>query len=150
MSTTSEPIRPKSSAFSRYFFVFLIGLVIGAICVVTLLRTLDARKTWQDRWHEAAMHVMNAQTRTLEDKVAQNRCGATDILPSLQALRSLANDLEPAFPGLRDDERFVKHASALRAALDGAMSPPPMNCEAVGAVVKKIDETCMACHQEFR
>jgi hypothetical protein len=150
MSTTPEQVRPRSSAFSRYFFVFLIGLLIGAIAVVMLLRTLESRKTWQDRWHDAAMHVMNAHTKTLEEKASQNRCGATDILPDLQTLRTLANDLEPAFPDLRDDERFVKHASGLRATLDGALSAPPINCEGVTAVAAKIGESCKSCHQDFR
>lgn len=150
MSTTPEQARPKSSALSRYFFVFIIGLAIGAISVVMLLRTIEGRKTWQDRWHDAAMHVMNAHTNTLKEKVTQNRCGATDILPSLRTLREITNDLEPAFPDLRDDERFTKHASAMRATLDGALAAPPINCEGVNAVTAKIGETCKGCHQDFR
>ena len=150
MSITPDQARPKSSAFGRYFFVFLLGAVLGAIAVVMLMRTWDGRKTWQDRWHGAAMHTMNAHFNTLQGKVKENRCGATDTLPHLQTLRTVANDFEPAFPDLRDDERFVKHASDMRAALDDALSAPPINCEGVGAIITKVDDGCDSCHQDFR
>jgi hypothetical protein len=42
-----------------------------------------------------------------EANTDQNRCAATDTLPHLQALRTMANDIEPAFPDLRDDARFT-------------------------------------------
>lgn len=53
-----------------------------------------------------------------------NRCNATDVLPHLQALRMTANDLESAFPDLRDDERFRTAASAMRARRQTKPSPP--------------------------
>jgi cytochrome c556 len=62
----------------------------------------------------------------------------------------MADDIEPAFPDLRDDERFAKAASQLRAALDSARASPPLNCAGVGAAVKDIGAACKACHQDFR
>ena len=62
----------------------------------------------------------------------------------------MANDIEPAFPDLRDDARFTKHASELRAALDARAASPPLNCAGVGAAMKDIGEACKACHQDFR
>jgi len=80
----------------------------------------------------------------------QNRCNATDVLPHLQALRVSANDLEAAFPDLRDDARFKTAASAMRAAADKAVANPPLTCEGVGAAMKSLGESCKACHQDFR
>jgi len=147
MSASPEQVRPKSSAFSRYFFVFLIGLVIGAISVVMLMRTLNARK---DHFPDSVMYVQEWHMKQLAGRAAENRCNATDTIPSLKTLRTMSDDLERAFPDLSDDERFVKQASAMRATLDGALSSPPMNCEGVNAIVAKIGETCKGCHQDFR
>lgn len=144
MSTTPAP---KSSNASRYLFLFLIGLVIGVVATVMALRAINARK---DHFHEAVMHVQQWHVKQLKTNVEQNRCGATDTLPHLQTLRTLANDLEPAFPDLREDQRFAQHASQMRAALDGALAAPPMNCPGVTAVVGKVGEACKACHQDFR
>lgn len=150
MSDPSPTPTTRTSAGSRYLFVFLIGLLMGAVIVVMAMRSLDARNTWEDRWHDASMNVMNAHAQSLERNVQQNRCAATDTLPHLQALRVLANDAEPAFPDLRDDARFAQHASKLRAEIDAALASPPLNCPGVGAAAAKIGEACKACHQDFR
>ena len=132
---------------ARYFFLFLVGLVAGVICTVMAMRALEARK---DPFHESVMHVQQWHMGQLKANTEQNRCNATDTLPHLQALRTMADDIEPAFPDLRDDERFTKAASQLRAALDSARANPPLNCAGVGAAMKEIGAACKACHQDFR
>lgn len=143
--------RPHAGSMaSRYFFMFLIGLFVGAMAVVMVLRALDARKTWQDRFPVAAMQVMSAHAAQLKASVAANRCAASDVVPHVQALRVLANDIEPAFPGLADDERFTKHAGSMRATLDQVLSAPPLTCEGAQASLDAINDGCGACHQDFR
>lgn len=150
MSTTPDNTTRKPSAAGRYFFLFLIGLVIGAIGVVMAMRAWEARKTPQDRWHDAAMTILAVQMARAQGNVEQNRCAATDVIPPLQAMRSLANDLEPAFPDLADDQRFQQHASQFRASLDASLASPPINCAGAGTALKKIGEDCSACHRDFR
>lgn len=145
MSTTPAPKSP--SAAGRYLFLFLLGLVVGIIATVMTLRALHAR---EDHFPGSVMHVQQWHMGQLKADVEQNRCGATDTLPHLQALRTMANDIEPAFPGLHDDQRFGQHASQFRATLDGALASPPMNCPGVTAAMGKIGEACKACHQDFR
>lgn len=135
------------SAAARYFFMFLVGLVAGSVATVMLIRAWEARK---DPFHEAVMHVQDWHFGQLKKNVEQNRCNATDTLPHLQALRAMADDIEPAFPDLRDDQRFAKAASDLRAALDAARANPPLSCAGVGNVVQQIGGACKACHQDFR
>lgn len=139
-----------ASNASRYFFLFLIGLVMGAVSVVMLLRTWEARKTWEDHFPHATMHLMQAHTAQLDATRQANRCKATDVVQHVQTLRALANDLEPAFPGLKDDDRFGQHASLLRETLDGATLNLPQDCAGVEVLTKKIGESCKACHQDFR
>lgn len=139
--------RKPPSAASRYLFLFLVGLVIGVVATVMAMRALDARS---DHFPDSVMHVQQWHLDHLRSAVEQNRCNATDTLPHLQALRIMADDIEPAFEDLRDDERFVKHASRLRATLDDARASPPLNCAGVGTVAGKVGEACKACHQDFR
>ena len=151
MSATppGTPRKPPSAA-SRYLFVFLLGLVIGVVALVMLLRAMDARKTWRDRYPDAPMQVLAAQTAQLRENVAANRCSPTDTLPYLQSLRSLGNDFERAFPDLRDDPRFVQHAAQYRGTLDTALAAPPLGCEGVQQAAAKVGDACKACHQDFR
>lgn len=132
---------------ARYFFLFLVGLVVGAIGVVMAMRAIDARK---DHFPESVMEVQQWHLGRLKANVEQNRCNATDTLPHLQALRTMADDIEPAFPDLREDERFTKAASQLRAAVDQARANPPLNCAGVGSALQDIGGACKACHQDFR
>jgi cytochrome c556 len=132
---------------ARYFFLFAIGLVVGAVGAVMGMRAWQAR---QDPFPQALMHVQGYHFKQLRGDVQANRCNATDTLPHLQALRTTASDLESAFPDLKDDARFAKAASNFRATLDTARANPPLNCEGLGTVVKNIDDACKACHQDFR
>ncbi len=151
MSTPPDATPVKSSTARRYLFLFLIGLVIGAIAVVMILRAIEAKKTWQDNFPDAVMTVMQAHMAQLKTSTEANRCSATDTLPHLQALRMIANDIEPAFgDNMREDARFSKHASTLRATLDEALAAPPLNCAGVATTAGKIGEACKACHQDFR
>jgi hypothetical protein len=145
-SMSTVPVQ-KSSAAMRYLFLFLLGLVVGIVGAVMAMRALDARK---DHYPESVMHVMDAHADVLKANMEQNRCTATDTLPQLQALRMMANDIEPAFGDLREDARFAKHASDFRAALDDALAAPPLNCAGVGTALAHIGEACKACHQDFR
>jgi hypothetical protein len=145
--TPSPRPKPSGNAAARYFFLFLLGLVVGVVATVMALRALDARK---DHFPESVMNVMAAHAGALGDSVKQNRCSATDTLPHLQALRTMANDIEPAFGDLREDQRFAQHAADLRASLDEVLASPPIACPGVQAAVEAVGSKCKACHQDFR
>jgi cytochrome c556 len=146
---TPSPAK-KSSAAMRYLFLFLLGLVIGAIGVVMLMRTWDARKTPQDRLPEALMDLQAWHAGKLDEAIKQNRCDATNTIPHFRAMRSTGEDLEAAFPDLADDQRFKDHAAKYRGTLDAALASPPLDCAGVGATLKQVGEACKGCHQDFR
>jgi hypothetical protein len=142
---SQEPRRTRNAG--RYLFLFLLGLAIGAIGAVMALRALQARA---DPFPDALMNVMAHQSGALRDAAKANRCTANDALPRLQSLRAVANDIEPAFPGLRDDARFGTAASGLRATLDEALASPPVDCGQLTALTERVGEACKACHRDFR
>ena len=142
---SQEPRRP--SAAKRYLAVLVVGLFAGAICAVMAVRALQAR---QDPFPDALMQVMAKQSSELRAATTANRCTTSDVLPRLQALRAMANDLETAFPGLREDARFATAASGLRATLDTSLATPPQECAQLAEVAKQIGENCKACHADFK
>lgn len=142
---TSETPATKSDS-SRYLFLFLLGLVVGAVVTAFVLRAIKAR---HDPFPDSVMQVMEKQFSLLDDNIKANRCTATDNLPRLQMLRTVGNDIEIAFPDLAEDPRFRNHASQLRANLDTAIAADPTDCSAARAVRAKAVEGCKACHQDF-
>ena len=144
--TDADPNRRPSNA-GRYLFLLVLGLVLGAIATVMAMRALDQRK---DHFPDALMNVQQWHLGQLKADMEQNRCNATDVLPHLQALRMTSNDLEAAFPGLKEDQRFGVASSAMRATMDKVVANPPLTCEGVGAAMKSIGEGCKGCHQDFR
>jgi len=135
-----------ASQASRFLFLFLLGLLVGAVATVMAMRALQAR---QDPFPDSVMHVMSKQTEVLKQNLAANRCTTSDAVPRLQTLRAVSNDLETAFPDLAEDQRFVTHAGQLRATLDGALSAPPAGCPDTKATLAKVGEACKACHDDF-
>lgn len=138
---------PRPSHAGRYLFMLILGLVIGVVATVMALSALNARK---DKFPDALMEVQAWHMGQLKGAMEQNRCTATDSLPHLQALRMTANDLEAAFPGLADDTRFGDAASAMRGAVDKAITAPPLSCESLAGTMKSIGDTCKGCHRDFR
>ena len=142
----NDPSRTQSAA-SRYLIVLILGLLIGVVATVMAMRAIQAR---QDHFPDSLMQVMARQSQMLNESLKQNRCTVNDSTPRLQSLRALSNDLELAFPSLRDDARFQQHASEFRAALDKALTAPPTDCETLKAVTGQVAGGCKACHQDFR
>ncbi|WP_411832108.1 hypothetical protein [Pseudoxanthomonas mexicana] len=136
-----------ASQASRYLFLFLLGLAVGGICTVMAMRALQAR---QDPFPDSVMHVMDKHAELLSRSISHSRCAATDTVPHVRTLRAMANDLEIAFPGLAEDQRFSQHASQFRASLDAGLSTPPTECVAATQLKDRIRDGCKACHQDFR
>ena len=143
----TAPVQNKPTAASRYLFVLIAGLILGIIATVMILRAWQER---QDPFPSALMTVMAKQSGELRQAQQQNRCTPVDSVPRLQAMRVLTNDMDAAFPGLKDDARFQQHASALRATLNDALANPPADCQALEQVNRAIGENCKACHQDFK
>lgn len=144
----NQPAPPRRhSAAYRYLLVGVLGLLVGLVATIMVARAIQAR---QDPFPDALMHVMNRQVQLLHDAQAQNRCSLADSVPRLQTLRSLSNDVDLAFPTLKDSQGFQQHASRLRATLNQALAAPPADCIAMGKLVEKIQSDCQACHQDFR
>lgn len=144
--STPDPNRHPSNA-GKYLFLLVLGLVIGAVAAVMLMRSWQAR---QDPFPHALMEYQAWQMGQLKANSQANRCAATDTLPYLKSLREASNHIDAAFPKLRDDERFAKASADMRASLDKALASPPLNCAGVGAAMQEVGASCKACHDSFK
>ena len=147
MSSPVDTAPRKSSAAGRYFFMLLLGLVLGAIGAVMAMRAWQAR---QDHFPDSVMTVQSWHMGQLKKNIEQNRCTANETIPHLQTLRRMADDIEPAFGEDAKDERFVQHTSNYRAALDKALANPPLSCESLKATMGDVGAQCKACHDDFK
>lgn len=145
MNDATRP--PSKSNASRYLFVLIAGLLIGAVASVMGMRAIQAR---QDPFPTSLMQVISKQSQLLKKNHEQNRCTAAETTPRLQTMRLLTNDMDAAFPGLKDDQRFQQHASQFRSTLNDALTHPPADCTTLATVTEKLGNDCKACHQDFR
>lgn len=130
----------------RWLIVLLIGLGVGIMCTAMAMNALS-RTTAYPR---GVMVVIGQQFKALDKSVKQNRCATTDITPRLQTLRFVANDIEPAFESMQNDQQFGRYAGDLRAAADAALMTPPASCAAATAALNRIDKACDSCHRDYR
>ena len=130
----------------RNVILIVLGLAIGVIGTAMAMNALNRGP----HMTKSVMQVMDYHLDGLHATSAANRCAVSDTLPHLQAMRMVANDIEPIFASTITDPKFKQHASDLRARLDALLATPPADCAAVGAAIKRIGDTCKACHQDFK
>jgi cytochrome c556 len=130
----------------RPLILFVVGLLVGALCTVIAVNALN-RGTAYDH---AVMAMMGQQMKAMDGSVKANHCAATDLVPRLQTLRFVANDIEPAFAHMQDEAQFGRYASDLRAAADAALMTPPASCTAASAALSNLDKACDSCHRDYK
>jgi hypothetical protein len=86
----------------------------------------------------------------IDENVKASRCASADVVPRLQTLRLVANDIEPAFADEIKDPQFNRYAADLRAAADAALAAPPASCKAASETLSSLGKACDSCHRDFR
>ena len=77
----------------RSLILLLVGLFMGAALTLIGMNYLRRGTSYP----EGVMAVMGGQVKGANDAIGKNRCGSADLLPRLQTLRYVANEIEPAF-----------------------------------------------------
>ncbi len=130
----------------RSLILLLVGLFMGAALTLIGMNYLRRGTSYP----EGVMAVMGGQVKGVDDAIGKNRCSSADLLPRLQTLRYVADEIEPAFVDMEKDTQFIRYASDLRAAVDASLSAPPASCKAAAAAISQIDKTCDACHRDYK
>jgi hypothetical protein len=130
----------------RLFVLFLIGLAVGALGTLAAVNALNRHTPW----NKATMTVMAHQMKAIDENAKANKCAATDIVPHVQTLRLVANDIEAAFGDEFTDPQFGRYAADLRGAADVTLATPPATCKAVQDAMDRLGKACDSCHRDFR
>jgi len=130
----------------RLIVLFLVGLLVGAAGTLIAINALNRHTPWS----KATMAVIGQQMKAIDQNVKANHCATTDLLPRLQTMRLVANDIEPAFAEDIKDPQFGRYAADLRAAVDAALVAPPATCATANAALTSLGKACDSCHRDFR
>lgn len=130
----------------RLIVLFLVGLAVGALGTLAAVNAMNRHTPWS----KATMTVIGHQMKGIDESVKASRCASTDLVPRLQTLRFVANDIEPAFADDIKDPQFNRYAADLRAAADGALATPPATCKLASEALSRLGKACDNCHRDFR
>lgn len=126
----------------RFLITLLVGVLAGA-WVAGLWTALRAREHAHPR---GVMQGLQAHLRTLDRAEAGGRCREDEIAARWPQLAALAREIDFAFPQASEPV-FARHRSTLQDAVGAANGP---GCAGLRHALNRIDETCEACHREFR
>lgn len=129
--------------------VLLVGLGIGLVGGGMLTAMFLNSTAKASAYPRGVMALFVAQTSAMDTAIKQNRCSPADLIPRLQSLRVVGNDIEPAFSGLAEEQAFGKYAADFRATLDAALTAPPGNCQAASSTLNNIKAACSSCHRDY-
>lgn len=130
----------------NFVITFAVAFVLGIALAVIGVNYLNQGPNYP----KGVMTVMGMKMGALKNNVQQNRCAPTDIIPHLQTLRYVGNDIEAAFGEMSNNEQFIRYASDFRATADGALTIPPANCAAAEAALSKMGKACENCHRDYK
>lgn len=130
----------------RSLVMLVVGLLVGALCTVIAVNTLNRGTSYPN----AVMAMMGQQMKAIDKSIKQSRCASTDLTPRLQTLRFVANDIEPAFAHMQADVQFGRYAADLRSAADAALMTPPASCAAAAAALSNLSKACDSCHRDYK
>jgi hypothetical protein len=129
----------------NYVILFAVAFVMGIALALVGANYMNKGP----HYSEGVMNVLAMKHSALSNNIKQNRCAPIDVIPHLQTMRYVGNDIEAAFGEMDNNEQFIRYASDFRAAADGALSMPPANCAAAQAALNTIDKTCDNCHRDY-
>lgn len=131
----------------RYLAVLLIGVFLGGMGSMAVLRALQARHA-QPR---ALMTLIEQQQRRLQAEAVSASCTGPGLAARLMNLGTLAGFIEESF-ARSTDALFERYRKTLIAAVRDAHARATggSDCEPMREPLARIEDACDACHRDFR
>jgi len=130
----------------RYVVCVVVGVLIGALCAMTVASVLGARNAWP----RAVMTVMQHEFAGARESVHAGHCADAEIASASAHLKLLSADIEPALlaPGAHD-RVFSQYAEDLRKEI-ATLDMPGADCAARSEALTRIGHACDACHRDYK
>lgn len=131
----------------KYLLILLIGVFAGG-SMALFYANLDRA---QGAYPRGVMAAMQHHYKALQSGLREPQCPPQRSLPSLQRLRTISDEVAPAFIQARQPgPDFEQRHAGLLTALDAAIAAPPADCVALNALTQDIGDRCDSCHAAFR
>jgi len=129
----------------RAAMMLLVGLMMGALGTSFALNTLRQAHALP----RGLMAVINHHHRSVKTELAAADCSPAELRDHFVLLGVLGSDIDSAF-SMPHDAVFTRYASDFRAATAAALAIPDAACSALAPAATRINDTCNACHRDYR
>lgn len=130
----------------RVVIALLVGLMMGALGTSVALNALRQAHALP----RGLMVLINHHQRAVKAELAAADCSSDDLGRHFTLLNTLSSDIVAVFAA-EDDAVFTRYAKGLRDATQAAaIAAPGATCAALANVATRINDTCNACHRDYR
>ncbi|MBP6535063.1 MAG: hypothetical protein KAZ45_00560 [Arenimonas sp.] len=131
----------------RALIYILIGLLSGALLTSMLINTISKGSEFPKGVMAIQKHHFGELNRLAKD----NRCSNNEIQQNLLRMRLMADDIEPAFKSLSEEDiQFVRNSADLRRVLDLQLAKSIDNCADLATATSAIEQACDNCHRDYK
>lgn len=128
----------------KALILLVIGLLAGAFCTAVVVNTLDRRGA-----HERAVMVVLARhVDALSAYRDDADCAGDEARRRLEQIAFAAREIDFAFARVADPA-FARRNMHFRSVTD-ALPPQVASCAELDRFLAELDESCRACHRNFR
>lgn len=129
----------------RFAIALLIGLMMGTLGASFALNALRQAHALP----RGLMVLIDHHQRGLKSELATSNCSGASLRHHIARLNMLSEDIDAIFAA-SDDAVFTRYAADFREATSAALAISDAACSALAPAATRINDTCNACHRDYR
>ncbi len=129
----------------RFAIALLIGLMMGALGSSVALNALRQAHALP----RGLMALINHHQRSVKTELAESDCSSEALRLHFTRLNTLSEDIDAIFAA-SDDAVFTRYAADFHDATTAALATTDSVCSALAPAATRINDTCNACHRDYR
>lgn len=129
----------------RFAIALLIGLMMGTLGASFALNALRQAHALP----RGLMVLIDHHQRRVKSEMAASNCSSATLRHHFVRLNMLSEDIDAIF-AVTDDAVFTRYAADFHDATSAALAIPDAACSALAPAAARINDTCNACHRDYR